>query len=70
MTTSITVNRNTKKIMAKKSRSKKQAVCHSCFVDGQFKDFTRVQTPMHRGHAERGTYGIYVCDKCLTKYEK
>jgi hypothetical protein len=56
--------------MAKKSRSKKQAICHSCFVEGQFKDFNRVMTPMHRGYVERGNYAIYVCDKCVTKYNK
>lgn len=56
--------------MAKKSRSKKDAVCHCCLTDGQFKDFNRVSTPMHRGDAERGSYSIYVCDKCATKYNK
>lgn len=56
--------------MAKKTRSKKEAICHSCFVEGQFKEFNRVLTPMHRDAGEQTTYAIYVCDKCVTKYKK
>lgn len=55
--------------MAKKSRSKKETSCHACLTAAQFKDLNRVQTPMHRGFAESGTYSIYVCDKCATKYD-
>lgn len=55
--------------MAKKTRSTKDAVCHSCLKDAKFKDLNLVSVPMHRGHAERGNYGIYVCDKCVTKYK-
>lgn len=56
--------------MAKKSRSKKETCCHSCLIDAKFNELNPVQVPMHRGSAEKATYGIYVCDKCLTKYEK
>jgi len=55
--------------MAKKSRSKKETCCHRCLTGAKFNELNPVQVPMHRGAAERGTYGIYVCDKCLTKQE-
>ena len=55
--------------MAKKSRSKKEACCHHCLADAKFNELNRVQVPMHRGFAESGHYGVYVCDKCLSKYE-
>lgn len=54
----------------KKSRSKKDACCHSCLKSAQYKELNAVQIPMHRGFPETGTYGVYVCDTCLTKYEK
>ena len=70
MTISTRENKSIKKIMAKKSRSKKETCCHSCLTEAKFNELNPVQVPMHRGFAESGTYGIYVCDKCVTKYQK
>jgi len=55
--------------MAKKSRSKKETCCHSCLNSAQFKDLNRVEVPMHSSAPERGNQYIFVCDKCVTKYE-
>jgi hypothetical protein len=70
MIASTHVKINTRKIMAKKSRSKKETCCHSCLTSATFNELNPVQVPMHRGVAEGSLYGIYVCDKCLTKYQK
>ena len=55
--------------MAKKSRSKKETCCHHCLADAKFNELNRVEVPMHRDAAETNLYGIYVCDKCVTKYQ-
>ena len=56
--------------MAKKSRSKKETCCHSCLKDAQYKDLNKVTIPMHSSAPERGNCSIYVCDECVTKYQK
>lgn len=55
--------------MAKKSRSKKETCCHKCLKDAKFNELNLVSVPMHNNDPMTGFYGIYVCDKCVTKYE-
>lgn len=69
MTISIRVKINIKKIMAKKSKSVKDAVCARCIGSFKFKELNRVYIQMHRHDPNSGYYGVYVCDKCEPKFE-